>query len=335
MFACDNLEVDATMNLRSICYRTPDHKSNKTFMGDHAAWGGLRALVVLALAASGVVAVCGCGSGGGGQRSDTGRQEALAREGREVFRAGDGAAVSATPGDGEQSARGMGGVVDEGWTIVLAAFSGTGHGEQASQTLARVQQETGLRGVRVQERGRGSAVVYGSYPSPTEARAQRDLERVRATVVDERRVFAGAFLAPPRASSLSGRSSQHSLARAREEFGPGVRYTLQIAVYESSRREEAMRAAEEAVLRLRREGEPAFFHHGSSRSMVTVGAFTAADAQAFLDRAPGQTTGGGSAMLWELFRRHPQNLFNGNQPLLIRGEDGRQRAQRSFLVGIP
>jgi hypothetical protein len=79
--------------------------------------------------------------------------------------------------------------------------------------------------------------------------------------------------------------------------------------------------------------------------MVTVGAFTDREAEAFLARAPGQKMGQGSQELWEWFRRHPTNLLNGNLTLVekVSPEETKKgkkaeekgRAQESFLVEIP
>src|SRR5690606_17423075 len=90
--------------------------------------------------------------------------------------------------------------------------------------------------------------------------------------------FATAFLAPPAGDPDPGAIPQYHLSRARIEFGAQSRYTLQIAVYESNNPAEARRAAEQAAAQLRADGEPAFYYHGPSRSMVTLGAFTAAEA---------------------------------------------------------
>lgn len=328
MFASNNLESDAAKNGSNRVKMIPAHIPNMKHALNLGRMGLVWALV------GGIAALlCACGGGGAksgagpGDASETQNRARLSEEARAVFgRDGSG---------GERQGGTSGGArPNEGWTIVLAAFAGEGHQQSAEATLGRIRQTTGLHEARVQARGRGTAVVYGEYASPTDARARRDLERVRGTTVDNAAVFAGAFLAPPRTSGATP-GGRHALSNARSEFGRGVRYTLQIAVYESPRREEAMRAAEQAAEQLRRDGEPAYFHHGPTRSMVTVGAFTAAEARPFLDRAPGQPSGGGSPLLWELHRRHPQNLFNGNQPLMESGADGRRRAQASFLVEIP
>lgn len=231
-----------------------------------------------------------------------------------------------------------------GWSVALASYSGEGHAERAAGALQRVH-ALGLPDARIEARGSGSVVTLGSFADPGSAEAKAALARARGIVVDGEPVFAGAFLAPP---SQGGAAGKNDLRGARDEFGRSVRYSLQIGVYESKERREAERAAEEAAASLRRAGEPAYYFHGPTRSMVTVGAFTEKEARAFMDRAGGQTTGEGSAELWELFRRHPQNLLNGNLSLVEKplgtagesakgkkGEGSKAKAQSSFLVEIP
>lgn len=233
-----------------------------------------------------------------------------------------------------------------GWTIVLSSHAGDGHAAAAAADCERVRQMPGFEGARVEQRGRGSVVSMGAFGSPADEGAQRELARARGALVEGRRAFPGAFLAPPNVTDVPpGALERFDLRRAREEFGDRARYTLQIGVYESKKREESKKAAEDAASRLRREGEPAYFFHGAERSMVTVGAFTEREAEAFLARAPGQKTGAGSSELWEWFRRHPENLLNGNLTLVEkvsasetkRGKRAADagRTQASFLVEIP
>ena len=230
--------------------------------------------------------------------------------------------------------RGTGGALqpaafsDAGWTIVLAAFSGPDARRQALAAADNLRAAApSLGSVRVQDRGRGAAIVSGSYRSPGDADAQRDLARIRAVTINNGTPFASAFLAPPTGAPDPGATPQYHLSRAFIEFGSQSRYTLQIAVYESPNPAEARRAAEQAATQLRSEGEPAFYYHGPSRSMVTLGAFTAAEA--------GLDTGLPGPILAEFQRRHPYNVFNGRQLLQRIPGQSRQVPQPSFLVEIP
>lgn len=213
------------------------------------------------------------------------------------------------------------------WTIVLGTFTGPDHQRLATEAAARITAETGLTGLRLELRGKGSVVTVGQFAEPDDA-ARRELDRVRALKMNGAAVFAGAFLAPPPAGSDVGLSPRYHLQNAREEFGPAVRYTLQVAVYESPKKEEAMRAAEQAAVTLRREGESAYYYHGPQRSMVTIGAFAESEV--------GVNGARPSPALEALQRRHPLNLLNGNRPLVEkRAGSSKTTNQPSFLVEIP
>lgn len=263
----------------------------------------LAAMTILVLSA-------GCASSEGG--SAVGEGPSARARGGEAFPGGDGRPGSMT---------------DAGWSIVLVAYSGADARQRAGAAAETIRGRVDLPLVRVQDRGRGAAVVAGSYRSPADGAAQRDLARARAIALDGRTPFSSAFLAPPTGEADRGGLPQYHLSRAFTEFGSQSRYTLQIAVYESPNAREAERAAEQAAAQLRAEGEPAFYYHGPSRSMVTLGAFTGDEA--------GLETGLPGPILAELRRRHPYNLFNGRQ-LLQRVPGQSQRVpQPSFLVEIP
>ncbi|MBX3353410.1 MAG: hypothetical protein KF684_10815 [Phycisphaeraceae bacterium] len=236
----------------------------------------------------------------------------------------EGQAVFAPPGaSGGAPTR----LADAGWTIVLRAYTGSDARAQAMSTLQGISSRVSLPTMRVQDRGRGSAIVVGSFSAPSDPAAQRELQRVRELELDGQRPFATAFLAPPVDTNDTGGAPQFHLSRATQEFGTAARYTLQIGVYESANPAEARRAAEQAAVELRRGGEPAFYYHGPSRSMVTIGAFTARDA--------GLDSPIPSAVLEEFRRRHPYNLFNGRRLEQRTAGASRTTPQPSFLVEIP
>lgn len=210
-----------------------------------------------------------------------------------------------------------------GWTIVLSTYSGPDAGEQAAAAAQRIGAATWMADLRVKTRDDGAVLSYGQYPSPSDANAKRDLERVRRTQVSGESRFSAAFLAPP--DTPVGAHPEIALQNVRAEWGRGAMYTLQVAVYESPNPQEARRAAEQAALQLRREGELAFYHHGPSRSMVTIGVFRSEEYNL--------ATGRMAPEIIELKRRHPYNLFNG-RGITERGSLG-QRLQPSGLVLIP
>lgn len=212
-----------------------------------------------------------------------------------------------------------------GWTIVLSTFSGPDAGERAERTAQALGGATWMRDLRVRMQEEGAVLSYGRYDAPGDADARRDLQRVRQTEVNGELPFQAAFLSPPERVEDAGGHPQLALSNVREEYGPNALYTLQVAVYESPDRDEAKRAAEQAALQLRREGELAFYHHGPHRSMVTIGVFRPRDYDPM--------TGEMSQELLDLKGRHPHNLYNG-MGLREHGPRG-ERLQPSGLVLIP
>src|SRR5690606_24048332 len=186
--------------------------------------------------------------------------------------------------------------------------------------VAEIGRLAGRSDVSVRTTPRGAAIVAGAWIDPADPDAQEALRRVRSVQVGADLPFAQAFLAPPLQAGDPGEAPELNLLAARDIFGARAEYTLQIAVYESPDRAEAKRAAEQAALRLRRDGELAFYYHGPSRSMVTVGIFSERDLQ-------GPARAFGPAIL-AVQERYPLNLLNGQYPILERAPgEAQQRKQ--------
>lgn len=269
--------------------------------GGRCLFGVVAALVPVALGA--------CESGPNARE-----REARRAEGREVFK----------PSGAQQS-----GAPDEGWTIILMTFTGDDALARAESAAASLRQSPALAQASAQERRQGAVVVLGDYPGPTDPRARKDLERVRSLTVGGKPVLAASFLAPRSGQSEGaiGSLPQLSLTEARREHGQGVLYTLQVAVYESDDRVQAMRQAERAAADLRAEGEMAFYHHGRQRSMVTIGLFG--------PDAVDPSTGELSPELETLKKRRPYNLYNGQGIAERVGGSAKSRLQGSQLVAVP
>jgi len=223
-----------------------------------------------------------------------------------------------------ESGGGSGERVDAEWAILLRAFSGSGAMDRAAAAAEGFRASAGLESARAVARANGAVVIYGGYDSPEDRDAQRDLERLKTMEVQGSRPFVSAFLAP-QGGPDPGRMPELNLAEARERHGQGAKYTLQIAVYESDRASEAKRAAEEAAAQLRRDGEMAFYYHGPTKSMVTVGLFGDRDYDPGTDRR--------SERLRALERKFPHNLLNGRT--IIERRIGGERVQPSALVMVP
>lgn len=217
------------------------------------------------------------------------------------------------------------------WTIGLKPFAGEGARARAEQELARIARIDGLAGAFILSRGQRSVICIGKVTSPNSAEAEALLARVRNVRDEGTRPYASAFYIPP----TGGATSDIDLRSARAIHGPRAIYTLQVAAYgradgrAPSEKDvaEARLKAQQAAAELRRQGELAFYYHGPSMSMVTVGVFGERDIQDSF-----------SMDLRSTMERFPHNLYNGqgvNQTVMT--ADGREEKvlQPSFPVLIP
>jgi hypothetical protein len=191
----------------------------------------------------------------------------------------------------------------------------------------------------MEQHGKSWVVAYGRYQDAADPAAVADLQRIKAIVINNQRPFAGAVLAPP--ENIPGSQPEFDLRQVRARMGEWALYSLQVAVYSRedlgrpSPKElaEYRKAAEQAVVQLRREGDPAYYYHGTTSSMVTIGVFGADD---FDPTVPGVE----SPLLAKLRRKYPHNLLNGKAmreriPGLPPNHPDPYRLQPSRLVAVP
>jgi hypothetical protein len=271
--------------------------------------------------------------------ADAPRDDGLAREGRDVFgRPADasGPAWNTGQADAVRIPTDLG---PDAWTIILTAVSADAP-ERARALLEQVRGKGKLPDAFLMERNGRHIIAVGSFQSPTEDIATAELGRVRGIEVDGELPYAHAFLAPPSGDLSRGSIPEYDLRNAHAQYGPDVRYTLQIAVYgkedgaPATEEEMALfrKSAEDAATALRGDGELAFYYHGPNRSMVTVGVFT--EEEHHLEQGIAVE----SARLQLLRDRHPRNLLNGRTIIeKVRSASGGMvdRDQKSFLVSIP
>ncbi|MBX9737888.1 MAG: hypothetical protein K2X32_13280 [Phycisphaerales bacterium] len=225
----------------------------------------------------------------------------------------------------------------QGWTIVLSAFRGADAVENANRLQQQVRVTPELRDAFVEQRGQSVILGLGRFAQASDADAKRTLEMVHslsgtaAGSTEVQRPFASAFLAPPDVPTLVGGRPEYNLTQADREFGKDALYTLQVGVYGNVDPKkqatpadvaEFRRLAEEGATRLRKEGELAFYYHGDTKSMVTIGVFG--------NDAVGKTE---PRALRELRLRFPHNLYNGAGIRVRRA--GQEVVQPSVMVKIP
>lgn len=213
---------------------------------------------------------------------------------------------------------------------MLTTFTGANQLALANRALAQAR-EVGLKEAFLEGRKEGTALLFGSFDGPFADKAKEELVRVRLVPAGQEPLFPGAMLVAPATRAVEGSIPALDLRSAKQQFGEKVaRYTLQVAVYtrmddeKSSPSElaEFRKAAEDAAVALRREGEQAFYYHGPFGSSVTVGLFSTPDER--------------SGLAAVLRTKYPQNLINGQptkvgSPLTIKNA----QPQRSFIVEVP
>jgi hypothetical protein len=215
------------------------------------------------------------------------------------------------------------------WSIALAAFAGDGAHAQAAAQLADIRGSDETLGTAfIAERSGRAVVMVGRYASPSTAEALRALNQIRAIARGDQRPFANAFFVPP----PGGAPDDLDLRSVRSSAADPV-FTLQVGAYgridakplTEKELAEVRATAERAARDLRSQGEHAFFFHGPSLSMVTVGVFKQSDLNA------------NPAALEPFRERFPHNLLNGEGIReKVRTADGeRWRLQPSQLVAVP
>ena len=227
----------------------------------------------------------------------------------------------------------------DAWTIILTAAH-TDDPTQSARLLEQIRTVGQLPDAFTMQRNGKSIIAVGGFKSPTDTLAKIELERVRSIEIDGAFPYAHAFLAPPSGDLARGSIPEYDLRNARAQYGSDIQYSLQVAVYgreddvpATDEERRLFRAtAEKAAAALRQSGELAFYYHGPTRSMVTIGVFTENDHH--LDRGVVVE----SPRLKALRLRHPKNLQNGRTIVeKVRSTNGGfvERDQKSFLVSIP
>ncbi len=240
----------------------------------------------------------------------------------------------------------------ERWTIECMILNGDGCAESAQQIADSLKRSPGIspKKVWIRSGGTSAAVYYGEYyrkvGSGTRVRApsqelDQDLLLLRDLVDGEgRRFFLSARRVP-----YPSQAAEEPKWNLRNAHGD---YTLQIGVYyNDDRMYDRQKAAVAKVRQLRRKGFNAYYYHGDTHSIVSVGAFgpeAVVDHQgkvSYIDRAGErhQIASRYSAEVIALQQKTEckYNLTNDNIEYNIdplKGED-KSVPVRSMLVAIP
>lgn len=221
------------------------------------------------------------------------------------------------------------------WTIALATV---GDPLSGRDLLAQVRDKAGLPEARLEKRGAGYVIAYGRYRDPAMPEARADLQRVRSIVVDGELPFTQASLLAPASADSATKFDEFDLRTVKQRLGKeNALYTLQVNAYGRADRgrptadelKEFRSAAEDAVKKLRTDGDEAYYYHGPNMSLITIGVFGPTD---YDERRPIVSD---SPRLKAAREKFPNSLVNGMGVKIRAQGQAEGQLQRSQLVAIP
>ncbi len=217
----------------------------------------------------------------------------------------------------------------QAWTVPVESFTGMGRHQRASRLGSRVNSLVGMNGAWVSDNGLQTTLFFGRFSSAQSPEAQLALHAIREIEVDDERPYAEVRLVPMspvvRTASDSRDLSQYS----------GM-YSLQIAAFRDQDAAAQRDAAEEYADQLRKDGDEAYYFHGRTMSLVTVGLFAKDQALVTVDNplAPGSKVDRYGPAVLELQKKHPFNLINGMT--VVEKQNGKVMGEQpSMLVPVP
>lgn len=208
----------------------------------------------------------------------------------------------------------------EGYAIFIQRFEGSSRHREANSLVRQLTSNLLIPDIWTLEEGKSISVYRGRYPDPTVDAALRDLRQTRMLQVNNERPFSGAVLVSldnPQGATPGG---PLDLRRHR-----GM-YSLQVGFYDREFGEEFRQAAEKAAKVLRDEGHEAYYYHGRSLSLITIGLFTDKDL-VYIDKVANY-----GPRVKELQAKFPYNLANGLT--IVNTINGNKITQPSFLVRV-
>lgn len=221
------------------------------------------------------------------------------------------------------------------WSVLLTTVGGDGHPMQAAAIREQIVRDyPTLRGAFVRPQGRGSAVWFGRFASPSDADAQAVRAQVKAIERNGRPAFPQAFLAVLPDDSPIG---EHDIRQLRLMY-PTVEplYSLQVACWgtfggDQISFDEVKRSSEREVRDLRARGFDAWYHHDevTGSSVVTIGVF---DKRSYDGRSTLY-----APEVEALMREFPIHRINGEEAMVevVPGDRSSRVPQTCRLVSVP
>jgi hypothetical protein len=221
------------------------------------------------------------------------------------------------------------------WSIVLATAGGDTHPVQAAALRQQIASEyPQLRAAFVRPQGRGSAIWFGRFESPTDPEAVRAKEMVRGLQRGGVPAFPRAFLSVLPDDAPIGERDIRNLRLLYPNIDP--LYSLEVAMWwtggsDQISYDEVRRSAESYVAELRRAGHDAWYYHDPIKEMsaVTVGVF---DKRAYDGRSTLY-----SPEVDALMKQFPVRRMNGEEIMIevTPGDPKSRIPQACRLVSVP
>lgn len=217
----------------------------------------------------------------------------------------------------------------EGWHIVVKRYHDNLRDQKAGiiyEALRRVPQ---LDPGRIKKTTSADSVVvtYGRYASLQDPKAKTDLQFIKSLMIpNEGYPFLDAHLEPISEPDPPV-DPAWLLANAKGYW------TLQIGQFDGRKRKQA---AVDLTRELRREGKPAYVHHGPVKSMVTLGAFPYKAVTAPGPNAISQQPRAADPKLRKLKGEYPYLIINSGYGKIrnLQGVPGEQM-MTSTIIKIP
>lgn len=243
---------------------------------------------------------------------------------------------------------------DEVWAIRCVALDGPDRAREAKRYADALKKVRGLDPelVAIQEAPRESVVFYGRYQRAFSFSKQpnyrpdpkKDLELIRSLSMQAKGADGKMKdIWPFQMATVESLPKISDIARWEIHNAPG-KYSLQIGVfYNTEGMNKRQEAAEEYCKLLRQQGEEAYFNHGASMSIVTIGSFgeEAIKTEQREDPLTGRlkvTSKIVDERFLKLQEKYPNNLHNGHMFYDVVDQPGKGRSREphvSFAVEIP
>jgi len=297
-------------------------------------WGFGRVLAVLVGILTFFPILPGCGEEKGRDRAIGGQGPRRLDNAPSLMEPGDD--LFETPGrSGGGGDRAVSGGGAGRWSIVLATAGGDTHPVQAAALRQQIASEyPQLRAAFVRPQGRGSAIWFGRFESPTDPEAVRAKEMVRSLQRGGVPAFPRAFLSVLPDDAPIGERDIRNLRLLYPNIDP--LYSLEVAMWwtggsDQISYDEVRRSAESYVAELRRAGHDAWYYHDPIKEMsaVTVGVF---DKRAYDGRSTLY-----SPEVDALMKQFPVRRMNGEEIMIevTPGDPKSRIPQACRLVSVP